>query len=369
MATKIPKTIGDYRIVNLIAEPGLSEIYLGYHKDVDPSWENFVTVKRTKSEYREEMKKYIRNEAKILSQLNSVYTAKMIEWDQDKEEYLVLQYSTGKSIETIVKMSLPDLIDLTLELTDAIEAIHSQGIVHRDLKPDNVLVGDKVTLIDFSIACVRGESSVKAYGTPAYNPIELKRGLCNPEIDIYGLGGIMFALLTGRNPVTMEGLIETNFFRLMQYILTRKNPLVEMLESYVERDLLPRLISDCLKYDWVARPSIANVRSRLRELETRPRIFVQGQTHFLRKSQITLGSSTECDIRIESPWQCIDDTHAIIYKEGDSWYFLDNSQSGSFLVESNEFRRVHELELYDGSYLALGYSESKGHHISLRFRA
>lgn len=369
MTTKIPKTIGDYRIVNLIAEPGLSEIYLGHHKNVDPDWENFVTVKRSKSEYREEMREYIRNEVKVLSRLSSVYTPKIVDWDEEKEEYLVLEYSIGNSLDKITRMKHSELIDLSLELAEAINYLHSQGVVHRDLKPDNVLIGDKVTLIDFSIACIWGQPVIEAYGTPGYSPIELKKGLCNPEIDIYGLGATMFALLTGRNPITTERLIETNFFHLVHYILTRKNPLMEILESYDERDILPKIISECLRHDRAARPNIANVITRLKELETKPRIFVQGQTHFLRKSQITLGASTDCDIRIESPWQCIDDTHAIIYKEGDSWYFLDNSQSGSFLVESNEFRRVHELELYNGSYLALGYSESKGHHISIRFRA
>jgi serine/threonine protein kinase len=368
MTIKIPEIIGDYRIINLIADPGFTQLYLGHHKDASPNWENIVTIKRSKEEYREDLKEYIRNEAEILSKLNSVYTPRMIEWDEENEEYLIFQYLTGKSLDRIGKLNRVTMIDLSLEIADAIDYIHSQGIIHRDLKPANVLMGDKITPIDFSISCIMGEAPVEAYGTPAYSPIELKRGLCNPEIDIYGLGATMFAMLTGRKPVTMEGLIDTNFYYLINYLFTRKNPLVDMLRSYAESDVLPRLIADCLNEDPLARPSISHIRECLRSIESKPRIFVQGRTYFLGKDQITLGTSADCDICIESPWQCIEDLHAIIYKEGDSWFFLDNSRSGSFIVKSNEFHRIHEIQLYDESYIALGYSESKGHHISLRFR-
>ncbi len=368
MTIKIPEIIGDYRIINLIADPGFTQLYLGHQKDVSPNWENLVTVKRSKEKYREDLKEYIRNEAKILSKFNSVYTPRMIEWDDENEEYLIFQYLTGKSLDRISKLNRVNMIDLSLELVDAIDYIHSQVVVHRDLKPANVLMGDKITLIDFSIACVRGEHIVEAYGTPAYSPIELKRGLCNTEIDVFGLGATMFAMLTGRRPVTVEGLIDTSFYYLINYLLTRNNPLVDMLRSYAESDVLPRLIADCLNEDPLARPDISYIRECLRAIERRPRIFVQGETHFLRKNQITLGTSTDCDIHIVSPWQCIEGLHAIIYKEGDSWYFLDNSRSGSFIVRSNEFHRISEIQLHDESYIALGYSESKGRHIALRFR-
>lgn len=241
MTIKIPEIIGDYRVINLIADPGFTQLYLGHHKDASPNWENLVTIKRSKEKCREDLKEYIRNEAKILSKLNSVYTPRMIEWDEENEEYLVFQYLTGKSLDRISKLNRVNMIDLSLELADAIDYIHSQGVFHRDLKPANVLMGDKITLIDFSIACIRGKPHVEAYGTPAYSPIELKRGLCNPDIDVFGLGATMFAMLTGRRPVTVEGLINISFYYLINYLLTRKNPLVDILRSYAESDVLPRL--------------------------------------------------------------------------------------------------------------------------------
>jgi len=367
----IPDTIGDYRIINLIADPGFTELYLGYHRDLPLSWENLVTIKRSKKKYGGDMKEYIRNEAEILTKLNCVYSPKLIEWDKENEEYLIFQYLTGKSLDNVIKLNRTEWIDLTLELVDAIDSLHTQGIVHRDFKPGNILMGDKVTVIDFSISAEMIDNSyvVISTGTPSYSAPEVKKGLRNPEIDIYGLGATMFSTLTGKNPIIIEGLIDTSVYYLMYYFLTRKNPLMSMLKSSVEDDVLRKLISDCLSEDPIARPYTSEIRSHVSELERRPRIFVQGKTHFLFKEQITIGSSANCDITITDDWGCTDDNHAIVFKEGDVWYIHDNnSRNGTFIKKSDKFFNVEETQLFDSSYLALGHSESNGPHISLRFR-
>jgi serine/threonine protein kinase len=367
----IPDSIGDYQIINLIANPGFTELYLGHHRDVPSSWENLVTIKRSKKEYRRDMREYIRNEAEILSKLKCIYSPRLIEWDKDNEEYLIFQYLTGKSLDNVVKINRAEWVDLTLELVDAIDSIHTQGIVHRDFKPGNILMGDKVTVIDFSIAAEMVEDCyvVISTGTPSYSPPEVKKGLCNPEIDIYGLGATMFSTLTGKNPITMEGLIDTSAYYLMYYFLTRKNPLMEMLKSSVDDNVLRKLISDCLSEDPIARPYTSEIRSYVSDLERRARIFVQGKTHFLLKDQMTIGSSSDCDIQVDDNWGCIDDNHATVFKEGDSWYILDNnSRNGTFIKKGDKFFKVEEIPLLDESYLALGHSERNGPHISLRFR-
>jgi len=91
LINSIPDTIGDYRIINLIADPGFTELYLGHHRNLPLSWENLVTIKRSKEKYRRDMKEYIRNETEILSKLNCVYSPKLIEWDKENEEFLIFQ--------------------------------------------------------------------------------------------------------------------------------------------------------------------------------------------------------------------------------------------------------------------------------------
>jgi serine/threonine protein kinase len=196
------------------------------------------------------------------------------------------------------------------------------------------------------------------------------KGSCNPEIDIYGLGATMYFMLTGKDLVSIEGLINSSLYNLMFYVITRENPLKLVLEEFrISNDLFSNLMCECLNIDPMTRPSKRKIRSIVQILERRPRIFVQGNTHFLLKDPMTIGESTNCDIAINDPWACVEDVHATLRKIGSSWYIFDNnSQNGLFVKKANRFVRVEEASLHDGDYIALGYSDRKGSHISLRFR-
>ena len=102
MKTTVPEMIGDYRIIDVLAYGGFTEIYLGHHKDDSPSWESLVTIKKSKKQYRDEMREHLRNEVKILALLDGVYAPKFVEWDQDNEEYIVMEYLIGKSLDRMV---------------------------------------------------------------------------------------------------------------------------------------------------------------------------------------------------------------------------------------------------------------------------
>ena len=372
MKTIIQDMIGDYKILKFFASGGHTDIFLGYHKDCSPNWENLVTIKKAKENYKDAMREQIRNEAVILSNLHCVYAPKFIEWDQDNEEYIIMEYLIGRSLDNIKKVGRMDTIDLTLELLDAIECLHSHNIVHRDFKPGNVIVGNKVTLIDFAIAAelIQG-CYVIPTGTPLYSPPEsYKQGSCNPEVDIFGLGAIMYFMLTGQDPVSLEGIIDSSFFYAMYSLVTRKNPLKSVLKDKINDEELSNIVAECLNEDPMTRPSIDQIRRVVRELERRPRIFVQGATHLLLTDCVTVGTSKMCDIHINDVGDCIDEVHAIIHREGDSWYIMDdNSRSGLFVLKADKFFRVEETPLFDGTYVSLAYSDRKGPNISLKYRS
>ncbi len=372
MKTITQDMIGEYKILKFIAAGGHTDIFLGHHKDCSPNWENLVTIKKSKEKYKEAMREQIRNEAMTLSNLHCVYAPRFIEWDQDNEEYIIMEYLIGKSLDKMGKIRRREIIDLTLELLDMIECLHSHKIVHRDVKPGNVIIGNKVTLIDFAIAAelIQG-CYVIPTGTPLYSPPEsYKKGSCNPEVDIFGLGAIMYYMLTGQDPVTSEGLIDTSFYYAMYSLITRKSPLKSMLKAKISDEKLSDIVAECLSEDPMTRPSISQIRSVVQEFERRPRIFVQGSTHFLLKDQVTIGTSKMCDVRINDAEDCIDKVHAIINREGDSWYIMDDdSRNGLFVMKADKFFRVEETQLFDGSYMSLAYSDRKGPHISLRYRS
>jgi len=135
--------------------------------------------------------------------------------------YCVMEYLAGGSLEDRIrqmgKLPLPEALEIAYQVALALDHIHSKGIAHLDVKPDNVLFRYPVeakrplepVLIDFGIAAKAKKASLQA-GTVAYMPPErlrLMRGEVAPEqvrdqsaVDIYGLGVLLYRMLTGHLP-------------------------------------------------------------------------------------------------------------------------------------------------------------------------
>jgi serine/threonine protein kinase len=105
--------------------------------------------------------------------------------------------------------AISEAVKISMRVANAIEYAHEQGVIHCDLKPSNVLLGgaECVVVTDFGLAQLI--TSVKSGiiglgGTPSFMaPEQLDANpatLC-PAIDIYGIGGILYVLLTGHAPV------------------------------------------------------------------------------------------------------------------------------------------------------------------------
>src|SRR5262249_2322109 len=108
-------------------------------------------------------------------------------------------------------LPLPEVRQVMLQLTDALDAAHRAGIVHRDLKPANVLIDARgnCLLSDFGIAKLEGAmgltSAGPALGTPEYMAPEQGAGkTVDARCDIYALGVILFELCTHRVPFEAE---------------------------------------------------------------------------------------------------------------------------------------------------------------------
>ncbi len=136
----------------------------------------------------------------------------------DGPRFLVMPFVDGSRLgDVLLSGPLPwsRVSRIARQLTDVLAHAHSRGIVHRDVKPSNVLlgVGDHITLLDFGVARIEGREDPtgradpeRVFGSPhSVAPEQVTRQSTDARTDIYGLGILMFRLLTGTWPFSGSG--------------------------------------------------------------------------------------------------------------------------------------------------------------------
>src|SRR5205807_4913043 len=121
--------------------------------------------------------------------------------------YLVIEYIPGQSLAEFHRsrpLSTERALDLTARVAEGLGAVHACGLLHRDLKPANILVGHDglPRLVDFGLVKpLAGEDLHGVSGTLAYMAPEQARGeveRIDPRSALFGLGAVLFELLTGQ---------------------------------------------------------------------------------------------------------------------------------------------------------------------------
>jgi len=145
--------------------------------------------------------------------------------------WLVMKRIGGRTLaELIAELPKPRdiraidrLIDVVLDVADALRFAHSRGVLHRDIKPVNIMVGSfgEVMLLDWGIAAAFGDRTPRVLphvrdmdaiaGTPLYMPPEMAEGRgadCGPWTDVYLLGATLYEVITGRPPRRGNTLVD-----------------------------------------------------------------------------------------------------------------------------------------------------------------
>lgn len=164
-------------------------------------------------------------EARILARLQHphivpIYDFGLQDFGGHQRPYLVLAYLDGPSLKKRLRdlagddsggLPLDETIHILETIASAVDYAHSQGVVHRDLKPQNILFSaeGQPILTDFGIARLLGEAQLTVagafIGTPAYmSPEQVLGKAAGPPSDIYGLGLILYEILSGRLPFEEE---------------------------------------------------------------------------------------------------------------------------------------------------------------------
>ena len=183
--------------------------------------------------------------------------------------FVVMELLPGESVAArLVRepIGLPEAARIGAAVADALAAAHANGVVHRDIKPGNVMLTPTgVKILDFGISATAGEpdddDTGSTFGTPAYVAPERLDGMpAEPATDVYGLGVLLFEMVTGEPPYPVDTWEE-----LAEARATGPGRLPESLPATF-RDLVER----CLDEDPAQRPGADEVRFDLTALWLKP---------------------------------------------------------------------------------------------------
>lgn len=217
----IGQTVGNYKIIRSLGEGGVGRVYQG----IDTMLDREVAIKVLRPEVARQTSivERFRSEAVTLAKLNHPNIATLYSLlRQGDELFMVLEFVRGETLDQILhrRGALPedDAIPIFCQALDGINYAHELGIVHRDVKPGNMILTANgiLKVLDFGIARLLGTSRItrtgNIIGTLEYMSPEQVRGQeTDARSDIYGLGIMLYELLTGRLPFESE-----NEFLLMK---------------------------------------------------------------------------------------------------------------------------------------------------------
>jgi tRNA A-37 threonylcarbamoyl transferase component Bud32 len=214
-------SIGDYELIEEIARGGMGVVFKARHRVL----KRVVALKMILSGQMAgaSERERFRREAELAANLDHPHIVPIYEVDEDQGHcFFSMKLVDGGSLSKQASRYSADpraIARLVSTLARAVDYAHSQGFLHCDLKPSNVLLDQHGTpyLTDFGLARRTGaDSSLSGsgaiLGTPSYMAPEqatASRASLGPATDVYGLGAILYELLTGRPPFRAETVMET----------------------------------------------------------------------------------------------------------------------------------------------------------------
>ena len=229
MTGQFPQILaGRYEIRDLIGSGGMAEVHLGYDKRLS----RIIAIKLLRSDIAGDptFQARFRREAQSAAALN--HPTIVAVYDSGEEEitapngatrsvpYIVMEYVEGHTVRELLgdgdAVPIPEAVEITTGVLDALEYSHRAGIVHRDIKPGNIMLTSTgaVKVMDFGIARAIEDSAATVtqthavVGTAQYLSPEQARGeLVDARSDLYSTGCLLYELLTGQPPFTGDSAV------------------------------------------------------------------------------------------------------------------------------------------------------------------
>jgi tRNA A-37 threonylcarbamoyl transferase component Bud32 len=247
-----PVLFGGYELLEEIAHGGMGVVY----KARDLNLERTVALKMVRGGllgHPDDLKRFSR-EAQAAAKLRHPHIVPIHEVGQfERHHYFTMDFIAGGSLfRQMDRFRVPRAAATLVEkVARAVEHAHQNGVLHRDLKPGNILIDERgdPLVTDFGLAKFLSSSvdmtrSGEVLGTPLYMAPEQASGrisLIGVGTDVWGLGVILYELVTGRRPFAGQTTEEVNF-----QIRHAEPPRPSAVEPKVNRDL-QTIILKCLE--------------------------------------------------------------------------------------------------------------------------
>jgi serine/threonine-protein kinase len=207
---------GRYELQELLGTGGMSSVYRAH----DTLLERDVALK-VLHEHHHEDEEYVerfRREARAVAQLSHPNIVTVIDrGEDDGRQFIVFEFVQGRTLKDVVDdgpLEVRRALEVTIEVARGLAFAHEHGIVHRDVKPQNVIIGEdgEAKVTDFGIARSLDLEGMTESGTVlgTSNYIAPEQATGRPvdfETDVYGLGVVLFELLTGEPPFTGDSFV------------------------------------------------------------------------------------------------------------------------------------------------------------------
>jgi serine/threonine-protein kinase len=203
-----------YQIVQPLGVGGMAAVYKAYQ----PNMDRYVALKVLPRQYAATPTFVARfeQEVRVLARLQHPRILPVFDHGESGGyTYLVMPFVEAGTVAGLLRgrpLPMPQVVNISAQVGDALDYAHARGLLHRDIKPSNILIDERgnCLLADFGIAKILEATSQLTntggvLGTPAYMSPEQGRGEpLTRHSDIYSLGVVLYELVTGRVPYEAE---------------------------------------------------------------------------------------------------------------------------------------------------------------------
>jgi predicted Ser/Thr protein kinase len=208
---------GRYQILQRIGQGGMGKVYKVTHAHLS----RIFALKIISNQVAEtdEARELFYREARFASAMTHPNITAVVDFGEDEKVgmFMVMEYVEGEPLNRVLfrekRIEVRRACDMILQVAEALHYIHRQNVVHCDIKTENILIGEEevegkrrrmfAKLLDFGLArsLVATRASTSLSGTPHYVAPERIRGEpASPASDVYGVGILMYELVTGAVP-------------------------------------------------------------------------------------------------------------------------------------------------------------------------